>query len=168
MGNYPNNHPNVHFKQITFKTVREICRLSETLPPQQRKMVAHNGDSIAQAHFNENAWFRAIYADETAVGFLMLHIGSDFDDGIDYPGVFLWRLMIAHPYQGKGYGRKAIEFLIEHLKSQGIPELYTSCVEGEGSPKGFYLKLGFIPTGEKYGEEIELVNKFGENLPTGD
>jgi diamine N-acetyltransferase len=41
-----NNHPNIHFERITAKTVREICRLSDTLPAQQRKMVARNGDSI--------------------------------------------------------------------------------------------------------------------------
>lgn len=152
----PNNHPDIHFKRITAKTVREICRLSDTLPAQQRKMVARNGDSIAQAHFSENAWFRAIYADETPIGFLML---QDYEDGSECPGVYLWRLMIAYPYQGKGYGKEAMENLFEHLTAQGVPELYTSCSLGEGSPEGFYRKLGFEPTGGMYGEEIELVCK---------
>ena len=42
----------------------------------------------------------------------------------------------------------------------GIPLLYTSCGQGEGSPEGFYRKMGFTPTGGHYGEdndEIELV-----------
>ena len=148
--------PNIHFKQITAKTVRKICRLSDTLPAQQRKMVARNGDSIAQAHFSENAWFRAIYANETPIGFLML---QDYEEGNECPGVYLWRLMIAYPYQGKGFGKKAMEILFEHLNAQGVPELYTSCSLGEGSPEFFYRKLGFVPTGGKYGEEIELVFK---------
>ncbi|MEW5699369.1 hypothetical protein [Pseudomonas synxantha] len=50
--------------------------LSETLPAAQRSMIADNGASIAEAHFSENAWFRAIYADETLIGFIMLHIGA--------------------------------------------------------------------------------------------
>ena len=29
--------------------------------------------SIAQAHFEEKAWYRAIYADERPVGFIMLY-----------------------------------------------------------------------------------------------
>ena len=149
--------PVIHFARITARTVRTICRLSETLTPQQRKMVADNAVSIAQAHCSENAWLRAVYADDTPIGFIMVHFGSDYDDGIDCPGAFLWRFMIAQPYQGKGYGKKAIECLVAHLRSQGAKELFTSCGVGEGSPEGFYKKLGFVATGEMYDDEIELV-----------
>lgn len=155
------HNPTIHFQRITARTVREICALSEALSAQQRKMVADNALSIAQAHFSENAWFRAIYADDTPVGFIMVHHGSDFDDGIDQQGVFLWRLMIAGPYQGKGYGKEAIVLLIRHLKAQGISELFTSCGMGEGSPYEFYTRLGFTPTGDHYGDELELVYRFG-------
>ena len=71
--------------------------------------------------------------------------------------MFLWRLMIAAPYQGKGYGKLALEKLIQHLKAMGVPRLYTSCGQGEGSPEGFYRGMGFTPTGEFYGDEIELL-----------
>lgn len=125
-------------------------------------MVADNALSIAQAHFSENAWMRAIYADDTPIGFLLLHIGSDYEDGIDCPGVFLWRLMIAGPYQGLGYGRRAMERLFDHLRALGVPRLYTSCGLGEGSPEGFYKRLGFRPTGEMYGDEIELMLSLGD------
>jgi diamine N-acetyltransferase len=151
------DRPVVHFERITARTVVQICQLSETLTPQQKKMVADNALSIAQAHFSENAWLRAIYADDTPIGFLMLHIGSDYADGIDCPGVFLWRFMIAGPYQGQGYAREAIQVLLKHLKALGIPQLYTSYEVGEGSPEGFYQKLGFVPTGDYYGKEVEVV-----------
>ncbi len=147
--------------RITATTMNQICGLSETLPPVQRKMVADNVRSIAEAHLSPSAWMRAIYADETPIGFIMTHTGSDYEDGIDCPGVFLWRFMIASPYQGKGFGRRALEKLIQHLKAMGIPMLYTSCGRGEGSPEGFYCKLGFIPTGDHYGGEIELVLHLG-------
>jgi diamine N-acetyltransferase len=150
----------IHFERITAKTVLPICKLSETLSPEQRTMVADNAVSIAQAHFSENVWMRAIYADETPVGFLMLHIGSDYWDGIDCPGVFLWRFMIAGSEQKKGYGKRAMELLFDHLKALGIPEVYTSCDRGDESPEKFYRKLGFTPTGEYYGEEIELIYRF--------
>lgn len=149
--------PDIHFMRITATTMNQICNLSETLSPIHRHMVADNVRSIAEAHFSESVWMRAIYADQTPVGFIMTHTGSDYEDGIDCPGVFLWRFMIAGPYQGKGYGKLALLKLIQHLKAMGVPLLYTSCEVGEGSPEGFYRKLGFNPTGGHYGEEIELV-----------
>jgi diamine N-acetyltransferase len=147
----------IHFMHITAATLNQICKLSETLSPTQRHMVADNVVSIAEAHFSDSAWFRAIYADDTPVGFIMTHTGSDYEDGIDCPGCFLWRFMIAGPYQSKGYGKLALEKLVQHLKAMGIPLLFTSCEQGEGSPEGFYRKLGFTPTGEYYGDQIELV-----------
>ena len=49
------------------------------------------------------------------------------------------------------------EKLIQHLKVMGVPRLYTSCGQGEGSPEGFYRGMGFTPTGDFYGDEIELL-----------
>ena len=48
----------------------------------------------------------------------------------------------------------------------GIPLLYTSCGQGEGSPEGFYRRLGFLPTGGHYDHEIELVLRV-KNYPLG-
>ena len=152
-----NAAPDIHFMRITATTMNQICDLSETLSPAHRKMVADNVRSIAEAYFSPSAWMRAVYADEAPIGFIMTHTGSDYEDGIDCPGVFLWRFMIAEPFQGKGYGKRALEKLIQQLKAMGIPRLYTSCEQGEGSPEGFYRKLGFVPTGNHYGHEIELV-----------
>ena len=114
-------------------------------------MVAPNALSIAQAHFSDKAWFRAIYADETPVGFIMLY---DDPEETEY---FLWRLMIAGPHQGKGYGRRAVEQLIEYVKTRpGAEGLLTSHVPIEGGPEGFYRKLGFEPTGEVHGGEVVM------------
>lgn len=149
--------PDIHFMRITATTMNQVCNLSDTLSPLHRQMVAPNVRSIAEAHFSPSAWMRAIHADDTLIGFIMTHTGSDYEDGIDCPGVFLWRFMIATPDQGKGYGRLAMEKLIAHLKAMGVPVLFTSCGQGEGSPEGFYRKLGFTPTGDIYDDEIELV-----------
>ena len=146
-----NPEATVNLREITEETVVEICRLSDTLTEPQDHMVAPNALSIAQAHFSQYAWFRAIYADETPVGFIML---SDDPDEQEY---FLWRLMVAKPHQGKGFGRRAVELLIEHVKTRpGAKELLTSCGQGEGSPEGFYSKLGFKRNGEMVGDEVVL------------
>ncbi|MGB2982509.1 MAG: GNAT family N-acetyltransferase [Candidatus Bipolaricaulia bacterium] len=140
----------ISLREITFETVREICNLSDTLSDPQQKMVAPNAISIAQAHFHDKAWFRAIYAGEEPVGFVMIY--DDPNKG-DY---FLWRLMIAGPHQGKGFGRHAMRQVIEYVRSRpGAESLGASYVPTEGGPKDFYHKLGFEPTGEiDHGEVV--------------
>jgi diamine N-acetyltransferase len=141
----------VSLREITEETVEEIINLSKTLSEAQRTMVADNAKSIAQAHFSKHAWFRAIYADETPVGFIMLY------DNPEEPEYFLWRLMVAGPHQGKGYGQKSIELLLEYVRTRpGAKELVTSCGQGEASPEGFYHHLGFERNGKMYGDEIGL------------
>ena len=118
----------------------------------QKEMVAPNAVSIAQAHFEEKAWFRGIYADETPVGFIMLF------DNPEEPVYFLWRLMVAEDYQGLGYGRKAVAHLVQYVKTRpNATELKVSHVkEVPGNPGPFYKKLGFEYTGEEKGGELMM------------
>jgi diamine N-acetyltransferase len=141
----------VSLREITAETVRQICNLSHTLTPPRKWMVAPNAVSIAQAHFSPNAWFRAIYADDSPVGFLMLY---DDPHESEY---FLWRLMIAGQHHGKGFGRRAIALLVDYVRTRpGATVLETSCGQGPGSPEGFYRKIGFARNGKMLGEEIGL------------
>ena len=79
-----------------------------------------------------------------------------YDDS-EKPEYFLWRLMTDARYQGMGFGRRALELLIEYVRTRpNATELMTSCVPGDGSPLGFYQKLGFELTGEKEDEEVLL------------
>jgi diamine N-acetyltransferase len=147
----PSPQAEVCLREITEDTVREICNLSNTLTPPRKYMVAPNAVSIAQAHFSSNAWFRAIYADDTPVGFLML-----YDDPREQE-YFLWRLMISGLHHGKGFGRRATDLLVDYVRTRpGATVLETSCGQGPGSPEGFYHKLGFVRNGKMIGDEVGL------------
>ena len=147
----PGSPAEVSLREITADTVRAICKLSDTLVAPQNRMVATNALSIAQAHFSPHAWFRAIYADDAPVGFVMLY------DDPDEPTYFLWRLMVAAPHQGQGYGRQAVARLIEYVRTRPrATELLVSCGQGEGSPEGFYQALGFRRNGQMEDDEVVL------------
>jgi diamine N-acetyltransferase len=125
--------------------------LSETLTPPKKFMVAPNAISIAQAHFEPHAWFRAVYADETPVGFAMLY------DDAEKQEYFLWRFMIAETHHGKGFGRRALEQVIDYVRTRpGAQALETSCGQGAGSPEGFYQALGFCRSGKMFDGEVGL------------
>ncbi|MBK8433010.1 MAG: GNAT family N-acetyltransferase [Chloroflexi bacterium] len=136
-------------REITKETVGAILNLK--VSPEQTHFVADNATSIAEAYFEPKAWFRAIYADETPVGFMML------EDDPETSSYYLWRFMIAEGYQGRGYGRQALELLMAHVRTRpNATHLTLSCVPGTGSPCPFYEKIGFTYTGEEDDGELMM------------
>lgn len=139
--------------------MRAICILSVRVDQQQ--FVAPNAVSIAQAHFSEHAWFRAVYAGETPVGFVML------EDQPEIPEYYLWRFMIDTRYQRMDFGRRAIELVIAHVKSRpNATELLTSVHQTEGGPQECYEKLGFRLTGEYEDGEAYMHLPFDRRTPS--
>lgn len=131
----------VTLQEITFETVQTVINLE--VAEDQRRYVAPNAHSIAEAHFSDKAWFRAIYTGETPVGFVMLYIDPE------EPKYFLWRLMVDQDHQKKGVGFQAMQQVIEYVRTlPGASLLETSYQPGNGDPSGFYYKLGFVETGE--------------------
>lgn len=132
----------VSLQPVTTDNLFAILKLK--VADNQRNFVAPNEISIAQAYFaRETAWFRAIYADDTPVGFLMLA------DEPRKPEYFLWRLMVDQRYQGLGFGRKAVLLLIDYVKTRPqATELLVSYQPAQGNPGSFYNSLGFIETGQ--------------------
>ena len=64
--------------------------------------------------------------------------------------------LIAPAAQGMGVGREVVRHLAALVKDQGATQLLTSVSQGKGTPYGFYMGLGFEPTGEyaAWGEEV--------------
>jgi diamine N-acetyltransferase len=146
----------VTLREIDAATVRGVCALD--VGGDQKDLVAPNAVSIAQAHFEPAAWFRAIYADEEPVGFAMLYDPtrtSEPEGGRDV--CFLWRFMIDAAHQRKGYGREALRLLVDHVRTlEGVSRFRTSYVPKPGNAAPLYERAGFEPTGEVDDGEIVL------------
>lgn len=109
---------------------------------------------MAQANFHKDAWFRGIYVNDEAVGFVMLNLDHEKSD------YYLWRFMIDKKHQGKGYGKLALDEIVKYLKQfEGAKVLRSSVDMGEASPLQFYLKYGFEETDRwDDGEKVILLN----------
>jgi RimJ/RimL family protein N-acetyltransferase len=57
--------------------------------------------------------YRAIYADETPVGFVMI---SDDVDGPGYIPQFLWKLLIDERHQRRGYGTATLDLVADYFR----------------------------------------------------
>ncbi len=133
----------------------DVVRLK--VSPEQERFVSPNAYSLAQALFSQTAWYRAIYLDDTPVGFLMLSDDSLAPEPPADPEIFLWRFMVDERYQGQGIGTAALGLMIDHVRHKGgFKALETTFVPGEGGPEGVYLRAGFKHTGRMDGDEIVL------------
>ena len=137
----------ITLREITAATVNDILKLK--VRPEQETFVGSNAKSIAQAYFEPRAWFRAIYADDTPVGFVQL-----IDDA-ETPKYYIWRFMIDAAHQRKGYGRRALQLVIDYVRSRpNAREVTLSYVQAEGGPEPLYRSMGFVPTGEIDDDEV--------------
>jgi len=146
----------VSLREITAETVREICALE--VGPDQQGLVAPNAISIAEAYFEPAAWFRAVYAGETPIGFAMLYDPTRARAPEGGPETcFLWRFMIDHLHQRKGYGVAALRLLVAQARTlPGVTRFKTSFVDKPGNASPVYTRAGFRVTGEIDDGEIVL------------
>lgn len=110
-----------------------------------------NSLSEAYAH-RDTAWPRLIMDDDRVVGFVMGNF--DPDSEVDAFRAGIWRLNIAASEQGRGYGRFAVDAVAREARRRGQSRITVFWVPGEGGPEGFYLRLGFRPTGEEADGEV--------------
>ena len=147
------SHPDVSLREIDKSSVVAILRLK--VSEAQNAFVAPNAVSLAQALFQQDeAWYRGIYAGDEPVGFAMFSLEESESFA------YLWRYMIAHDQQGKGYGRRALELLLEEMRGRGFEGVLLSFVDKPGSPEAFYEKLGFARNGRISDGETEMELRF--------
>lgn len=95
-------------------------------------------------------WMRAVEADGEMVGFVMMAMVTEH-----HPEPYLWRLLIDRRHQRRGIGERIIERLIADCRNRGESGIVVSWEEGPGSPRPFYERLGFVPTGRIVEGETE-------------
>lgn len=128
----------ISLREITEDNAGAVQAL-RTLPEQERfvSSVVTSLEEAAQVP-QANPWFRAVYADERPVGFVMLAWNVDPQP----PGIigpwFLWELLIDHRHQRLGYGQEVMRQIVALIGDQGATELLTSYALGHGGPASFY------------------------------
>lgn len=144
----------IQLKELNNENIFQVIKLSDTLDEKQKKVVAPNVISIAEAYVNQDrAWPRAIYHDDELIGFVMVALKEEDIKDEDQPAYFLWRFMIAKPFQGKGYGKEVLDILYNKCKEDHIKYMYVSCHMEDPMPYQFYIKYGFVDTHEMFDHE---------------
>ena len=138
----------VNLREITEEDRAAVLALR--VPPEQQRFVGSVQDALDDAadYPHANPWYRAVYADEEPVGFVMLSWNVRPQPPDIIGPWFLWKILIDRRYQGRGYGADAVRQVAALIRAEGATELLTSYVPEDGGPAGFYRRLGFTPTGD--------------------
>lgn len=125
---------------------------SDTIPAICEEFVASNALSLVQAQFEPYWVTKAIQVEDTLVGFTMYGFIPEEQQ------YMICRLMIDHKFQGKGYGRKAMELIIDELKrNEDCHAIYLSTEPHNHVAKKLYKTLGFQGTNQLIDGEEEFV-----------
>lgn len=148
--------PSLKFRELDESILKEV--LTVKVSPEQERFVSSVSECLREAKETPEGcpWYRAVYIDSQAVGFVMISWNVKPNPPYINGPWFLWKLIVDQKFQGQGYGRSIVEHIIEIVRKEGATELLTSFQSGEGSPGPFYKKMGFIPRGD-YDPEGEAI-----------
>ena len=158
----------LELKKINRNNIGKILNLE--VFDNQKSFVATNNSSIIEAYIaiTENNYVITfgIYKDDTPVGFLMIGFDVNSDDEsapkIAKGNYNIWRFMIDKKFQGKGFGRKAMDLALEFINTFpcGTAKYCWLSYESDNDvARQLYKSVGFVETDEKDGEEIVAIMK---------
>jgi diamine N-acetyltransferase len=140
----------INLKPVTWDNFHAVEKLK--VKDEQKNFVAENLYSLAQAwlEYDTTRPF-AIYADDVLVGFVML----EYDEDEGECGI--WRFMIGENHQGKGYGKEAMNVIMDYIKSNPAFKVVHLMLEPENEVAiKLYKSFGFEFTGEVDEDDGEM------------
>ncbi len=152
--------PRVVLRELATEADRDAARALRLGPGQDRYL--NDVDDILleaeeEARAMPHPWTVHDAATGRLVGFAMISDGipEPMDEDLVGP-YYLWKLLVDASCQGQGYGAATLDAVVAYLRDRpGADVLFTSCADGPGSPRGFYLRYGFTDTGRvMWGENV--------------
>ena len=143
----------IRLEPISPENFEAVIALQAAL--EQSKFVASNLYSIAQAKVYPECVALAAFDNDQAVGFAMYCVDRDDNEW------WLYRLMVEETYQGRGYGRAALQKLLELVQAdRSRHRMYLGVdLTGKASVR-LYQSLGFRFDGRVFGKEHIMVLEY--------
>lgn len=142
----------IYLRKITEENFIDAFNLK--LAPEQEGFASHPIRSLAQAYvYREQCQPFGIYEGDRMVGYVMVIYDYDI------PEYNLWHMMIDESEQGRGYGKAALERVLEFIQSKPFgPSNRVTLTCNRENIRALYLYKcrGFAETGAADEEEIEL------------
>ncbi len=156
----------LHLEKIDYLNWHDIEELRVT--KEQKGYLDSNVGSLALAYVIREAGFHVfpfgIYKGEKPIGFVMIgyDIPLDVEDDLNEKywftrdSYFIWRFMIDKRFQGKGYGKQALELVLDFIRSAPCRKAKYAwlCYANDNeAARKMYAGFGFEEVPEAYDED---------------
>lgn len=147
----------LNIRPVTEDNWRAIVELKPLTD--QKKYITSNAESLLESFYETryNWSVFGLFKEEYPIGFTM--IGA-FNAEKEY--IWLDRFMIDGQFQGKGYGKKFLQLIVDYIQLKWqVKDIVLSIVKENNQAKKLYETIGFIDTGridEENGELIMVLN----------
>ena len=142
----------INLRKITEENFIEAFNLR--LGKHQEEFVSHPIRSLAQAYvYRDQCQPFGIYDDDIMVGYAMVIYDYDI------PEYDIWHMMIDECYQGRGFGREALNKVLDYIKTKpfgGSDRVTLTCNKENILAMKLYTSIGFVATGNEDEDEVEL------------
>ena len=142
----------ITLRQIDTSNYLDCFRLR--LGADQARFFSDPVRSLAQAYvYREQCVPFGIYAQDTMVGYVLVLYDPDERT------YNIWHMMIDVSMQGRGYGSKALDRVLEYIRTKpfgGSDRVALTCNKENPAVRKLYESKGFSATGEEDEDEIEL------------
>lgn len=144
----------IYLKPVDTTNIEQILKLK--VKDKQQTFVATTCKSLAYVYVNrEFANAYGIYSGNDLIGYVSIILNKE-DKTYD-----IWHFFITEIHQGKGYGSKALDTILDMIRKK-IPEYISTVTLGVELENHLAIKLyksrGFVDTGER-DEDNEMVMK---------
>ena len=148
----------MELRDVNADNWRDVIRIEPR--EDQSRFVASVAYYLNLCHYGEDWQPLALYREGQPVGFAMW--GFDTEE----QSYWIGGLVIDAEHQGKGFGRAAMEALLDHLAAQpGYREAALSCDPENTVARRLYASLGFVETGERVDDEL-VARRPADDSPT--
>ena len=159
--NNKTNTNRLRLEKVDYKNFVSLCKLK--VKRDQQSFVASNVFSLAEAYVADKAGGYpqpfGFFLGDNPVGFLMVGYYPDLEyarkwaeEGEETPyfmdkSYLIWRFMIDKKYQGRGYGKEAMQLALDYVRSFPVGEAkycWLSYEPGNDVARNLYRSFGFV------------------------
>lgn len=134
----------IRIKAVDAHNISEVCRLTANPDGNGATTYAYcNALSIAEAKYDSEMYPNAIYNNNIIIGFFMYRRAENQADTAT-----ICRFMLDYRFQHKGFGKKALAYILRGLKIQGVKKVILLSDDANKIAKKLCLSFGFQLTGK--------------------